>query len=407
MPTTGPVRAGVLAVVTGLVFAVGPATVDLSLPSMPAIQASIGTPALRVELTLTLLLAALAVSQLIFGAAADRYGRRISLLMSLAVYSAGAWAAALAPSLFFFAAARVLQAVGFGIAGVVVRCAVTDVCDERRTAVVFSMAITIVSVASVIAPAIGGQVLTLWGWRAVFVAMGAFGAIVWITAAVLLPETLPRARRADSKLTAVLGTYWTLLFSVRFAVPAAIAACAAAFQFAYNTGGPAAVIEHYGVSPARAGVYFSVIALSTAGASQANALLLKWFSPERLTSAVVRVSVVASLGVLLSAFTGYAGVGGLVASLFVLIATLGFIMGNTMAAAISSAGIHAGAASALVGVMQFLFGTAASLPIGLSKDASGRWMAVVLVLLGLAALLLDLWGRRSAGPPVRAGPGQV
>jgi DHA1 family bicyclomycin/chloramphenicol resistance-like MFS transporter len=190
-------------------------------------------------------------------------------------------------------------------------------------------------------------------------------------------------------------------------VPAAIAACAAAFQLAYNTGGPAAVIEHYGVSPARAGVYFSVIALSTAAASQVNALLLKWFSPERLTSAVVRVSVVASLGVLLSAFTGYAGVGGLVASLFVLIATLGFIMGNTMAAAISSAGIHAGAASALVGVMQFLFGTAASLPIGLSQDASGRWMAVVLVLLGLAALVLDLWGRRSAGPPVRAGPGHA
>jgi MFS transporter, DHA1 family, multidrug resistance protein len=396
MQTT--VRPALLAIVTGLVFAVGPATVDFSLPAMPAIQASIGTPALRVELTLTLLLAAIAVSQLLFGAVADRYGRRIPLLVSLGAYGAGAWGAAIASSLPIFAAARVVQAFAFGIATVVVRCAVTDVCDERRTAGVFSTAVMMVSVASVIAPAVGGEVLTLWGWRAVFFGMGAFGIAVCVTAAALLPETSVRERRTRSDLSDVLGTYGTLLRNTRFVVPAAIGGCAAAFQFAYNTGGPGAVIEHYGTSPARAGVFFSIIALSTAVASQTNALLLEWFSPERLTSMAARVSVAASVAVLLSSLTGYAGVGGLIVSLFVLIATLGFIMGNTMAAAISNAGIHAGAASALVGVMQFVFGTAASMPIGLSHDASGRLMGVVLVVLGVIALALDMWGRRPAAP---------
>ena len=85
-----PVRAGLLAILTGLVFSIGPATVDLSLPSMPTIQAAIGTATMRVELTLTLLLASLAVGQLVFGTVADRYGRRAPLLLSLATYVIGA-----------------------------------------------------------------------------------------------------------------------------------------------------------------------------------------------------------------------------------------------------------------------------------------------------------------------------
>ena len=393
-----PVRAGLLAILTGLVFSIGPATVDLSLPSMPTIQAVIGTATMRVELTLTLLLASLAVGQLVFGTVADRYGRRAPLLLSLATYVIGALLAMAANTLAVFALARVVQAFGFGIAAVVVRCTVTDVCDERRTAAAFSIAVMMVSVASVVAPAVGGQILTHWGWRAVFLAMAVFASLVATFIAALLPETLPVARRTRVGLASVLGIYWQLLRSVRFVVPAAIGGCAAAFQFAYNTGGPAAVIEHYGVSPALAGALFSAIALATAAASQANAVLLKWSSPERLTSVAVQISVLASVAVLVSVFSTSAGVAGFIASLFVLIATLGFIMGNTMAVAISSAGVHAGAASALVGVMQFVLGTAASMPIGLSHDISGRLMAFVLLLLALIALALDFRARTARLP---------
>ena len=391
-----PVRASILALMTGLVFSVGPATVDLSLPAMPAIQRAVGTATVRVELTLTLLLASLAIGQLVFGTIADRYGRRMGLLVSLAIYSIGALLAASATNLAVLAIGRVVQAIGFGVAGVVVRCAVTDVCDERRTAAVFSTAIMMVSVASVVAPAAGGALSTHWGWRAVFLGMAAFGGIVFVLAAALLPETLPAERRSHAGAAEALGVYGSLLRNPLFVVPAAIAGCAAAFQFAYNTGAPAALIEHYGISPARAGVLFSMVALTTAVVSQANVLLLKWFSPERLTGVAVRVGVLASVAVLISAFAGSAA---FVACLCVLIGTLGLIMGNTMAAAISSAGAHAGAASALVGVMQFVFGTAASMPIGISQDTTGRLMAVVLVLLSLGALILQLWGRRAAALP--------
>jgi MFS transporter, DHA1 family, multidrug resistance protein len=369
-------------------FAIGPTTVDLSLPSMPSIQHDIGTGHMRVELTLTLLLLGLTVTQFIFGAIADRYGRRRTILITLVIYSLAALGASFASNLLMFSLARLGQALGFGVAVVLIRSAVVDISDERRTAAIFSTAVTIVSLATVIAPTVGGQILSHFGWRAVFLAMSAVGVLVFLAVAFLLPETLPPERRTVVKVSKVLSTYGRLLGNRRFAAFAAIGACAAAFQFTYNTGGPTVVIEHYHVSAGTAGFLFSLIAVSTAAASQLNAVLVKWLDPDRILGLAVLLSVVASLALLGSVFTDIGGVAGLVVSLFILISTVGFIMGNSMAGAISSAGDQAGAASALVGVLQFLFGTIGSGIVGLIPDTAGRTMGVVIGLLSLVAVVM-------------------
>ncbi len=386
MPSS--VRTGVLALLTGMLFAVGPVTVDLSLPSMPAIQRAIAADGARVELTLTLLFLGLTISQLVYGAVADRYGRRAPILVSLTVYCVASVAAALAPNLVSFGIARLVQAIGYGVAVVAIRSAVVDVCDERRTAGVFSVAVTAVSIASVASPAIGGILLGSFGWHAVFFTMAGFGALTLLAVLILLPETYPAARRSSAGFSHAFSTYGTLLRKRHFTAFATICAAAAAYQLTYNTGAPSILIDHYGVSPSRAGVLFSVIALSTALASQVNALLLKWFSPERLMKIGVQVSVLAGAALILSVFTGVGGLAGLVVALFALIATLGLLIGNTMAAAISSAGAQAGAASALVGVLQFLFGTLGSAIVGLVPDVVGRPMAIVILLLSLLSLMM-------------------
>lgn len=399
---TAAVRTGLLSLLTGLMFSVGPVTVDLSLPAMPAIQHDIGAGGLRVELTLTLLFLGLTLSQLVFGAIADRYGRRAPLLAGLVVYSIASLGAAFAPNIYIFAAARLLQAFGFGVAVVLIRSAVVDVCDERRTARVFSVAVTMVSLASVVSPTIGGQLLDHFGWRAIFLTMAIVGGLTLVAIMLSLPETFPRERRSSFGLSHAFGTYGSLLRDRRFLVFATICAAAAAYQLTYNTGAPSVLIEHHGVTPRVTGLLFSLIALSTACASQANAFLLKWYSPERITNRAVLVSVAASVAILICVFTDAGGVPALVAGLFALISTLGFIMGNTLAGAISSSSGHAGAASALVGVMQFLFGTLGSASVGLFPDASGRVMGIVLMALSLLSLLMVLRAPRAVEPAARA-----
>jgi MFS transporter, DHA1 family, multidrug resistance protein len=261
------VRTGLLAVLTGLMFSVGPVTVDLSLPAMPTLQHDIGTPSVHVELTLTLLLLGLALSQFVIGAIADRYGRRPMILAGLTLYCAGAFLAAFSPDLIVFASARLLQAFGMGIAVVLIRSAVSDVCDMRGTAGVFSTAVTMVSLASVIAPSVGGQLLVHLGWRSIFIAMAVFGLAVLGAVALCLPETLPGGRRTETHFRNIFGTYATLLRNRKFATFATISAAAAAYQFTYNTGAPAVLIEHYRVSVQTTGLLFSLIAVSTVCAS--------------------------------------------------------------------------------------------------------------------------------------------
>ncbi len=395
--STVQVRTGLLALLTGLMFAVGPATVDLSLPAMPTIQKDIGTASLPVELTLTILLAGLSLSQFLYGAVADRYGRRRPLLMAMAVYCAASLGAAFAASTVALGGARLFQAAGFGISALLIRSAVVDISDERRTAGVFSSAVTIVSLASVIAPTVGGQLLAHFGWRSVFLVMAAFGLLTLIAVAAWLPETLPLQRRSAVPLTHIFATYGQLLRERRLAAFCIISAAAAAYQFTYNTGAPSIIIEHYGLAPARAGMLFSLIALSTAAASQVNAALVKWAHPDRVMNAGVVVSVVASCAVLLSVLTDFGGVTGLVVALFVLISTIGFIMGNSMAGAISSAGPRAGAASALVGVAQFLFGTLGSAFVGISHAGAGKLMGIALVVLSVGSLAMSLRARPAVG----------
>ena len=394
--TPTQVPTGLLALLTGLIFAVGPATVDLSLPAMPTIQREIGTRGIPVEFTLTVLLAGICLSQFAFGAVADRYGRRRPMLLSLSVYCAASIGAALAPSTIVLGAARFIQASAFGISVLLIRSAVADISDARRTARVFSTAVTIVSLASVIAPTVGGQLLAHLGWRSDFLAMAAFGLVIVTLTAALLPETLPPAQRNRVAVSRMFRTYADLLRDNRIATFCAICAAAAAFQFTYNTGTPSILIEHYGLSPVTTGMLFSLIALSTAVASQINTVLMRWSDPDRIVRGAVILSLIASLGVLCSVLTDLGGPALLIGALFLLISTIGFIMGNSMAAAISAAGVRAGAASALVGVVQFLLGTLGSAFVGLSHAQGGKLMGVGLVILSAGALTASLRAQRTA-----------
>ena len=146
-----------LVLITCLLFALGPMTVDLSLPALPTIQHAIGTSTQRVELTLTAVLLGMAVGQFLVGAVADAYGRKIPLLTSLALFSGGAVVCALSPNLQVLALARFVQALGLGVAVVMARSVVTDAFEGRAVARVYSTAVMAAGVATVVAPLAGGQ----------------------------------------------------------------------------------------------------------------------------------------------------------------------------------------------------------------------------------------------------------
>jgi DHA1 family bicyclomycin/chloramphenicol resistance-like MFS transporter len=118
------------------ISAIGPAALNIFIPSMPGLVAAFDTDYATVQLTLTLYLFGLAIAQLVFGPLADRFGRRPVLLAGLGLYCLGSLLAALAPTIEALIAARVLQAIGGCVGLVVARAVVRD----RRASVGCSMA---------------------------------------------------------------------------------------------------------------------------------------------------------------------------------------------------------------------------------------------------------------------------
>ncbi len=396
MSTRSPISTRTLVVLTSVLFSLGPVTVDLSLPALPAMQRAIGSPALRAELSLTAIFFGMALGQFLFGAIADRHGRRPTLLLSLGVFTAAATAAAAAPDMALFIGLRFVQAMGYAVATVLSRSIVADVCDGRDVARIFSKAFMAMALVTVLAPVFGGEVLTHFGWRAVLLAMAAVGAVTIAFVAVSVPETLPQTKRSRGGWTQAASEYAGVLRSRTFVLYAVLAGCSGGIQFAYNTGAPSALIEHDGLAASTAGICLGIIAISMAAAAQLNAWLLKVCTPLRILFYAAPVAFLAAILVLASSASGFLGAAGLTAALTLAIAMNGFLGPNAMAGAMTSAGNHVGAASALLGVSMFLFGTIGSGLISGLHDRSGTVMSLVIVSWACLGLLQVVRLRRQS-----------
>src|SRR3981189_3371091 len=152
-----------IVIVTCLLMALGPATFDLSLPALPAIQQGIGMAGQHVEWTLTAVLLGMTVGQFLIGGVADAFGRKVPIIASLSVFATAAVACALSPDLTVLSVARFVQAFGLGVAVVMARSVVVDAFSGRDVARVFSTAIMVTGLATVLAPLAGAQLLAAFG----------------------------------------------------------------------------------------------------------------------------------------------------------------------------------------------------------------------------------------------------
>jgi DHA1 family bicyclomycin/chloramphenicol resistance-like MFS transporter len=181
------------------VSAIGPLALNIFMPSMPGLQATFGVSYGTVQLTLTLYLIGLAVCQLFYGPLSDRYGRRPLLLAGLALFVIASVASALATTIETLIAARLVQALG-GASGIVLsRAIVRDLYQGEKAASVLGYVTMAWVLAPMIAPAIGGYLDQLWGFRSSFVLLALIGALTLAVAWFTLHETNIN-RRTDGRL---------------------------------------------------------------------------------------------------------------------------------------------------------------------------------------------------------------
>ncbi|WP_367138567.1 multidrug effflux MFS transporter [Saccharothrix sp. HUAS TT1] len=375
-----------LIIILGALTALGPLSNDAYLPSWPQLAADLSATPSAVQLSLTACLVGLGVGQMIAGPLSDRFGRRGPLLVGLLLYTVTSVLCAFAPSIWLLIVLRLLQGFG-GATGIVIAAAIVrDRHVGAAAAKYFSMLLLVTGLAPVLAPVIGGQLLRFTTWPGIFIALAAAGGLMVVAVALGLRETLPPERRDAGGLKSILPTFGRLL-SDRVFVGYGLA-CGFGFgaMFAYIAGSPFVLQEIHGLSPQAYSAVFAVNAFGLVIAAQVSGRIVHRVNPRALLGAGVAASAAGGL-VVLAAVLADLGLVALLIGLFVVVASVGLIMPNSMALALNDHGAVAGSAAALIGLVQHLLGAVAAPFAGVAGAVNALPMAVTITVLGVAALL--------------------
>lgn len=201
-----------LTAMTGL----GPFTMQLMIPTLPALGRELAASAAAVQLVLTLYLIGVACGQLFLGPMSDRLGRRPVLLMGLVIYLLATVLAMLAPNIEALVVARIFQALGACSGLVLGRAIIRDVWPRDQAAAQLGLVMMGMTVAPMLAPLFGAWLQGWFGWRAALAPGLIFAPVLIWAVARHLPETLA-ARVEMAGIAGLLAAYAQALRDRRFA----------------------------------------------------------------------------------------------------------------------------------------------------------------------------------------------
>ncbi len=377
-----------MALILGLLSAIGPFAIDMYLPALPAIGSALGAEVGAVQFSLTAFFLSLGVGQLLYGPVSDMVGRKPPLYFGLGLFVVASVGCALASDIQTLVAFRFLQGLGAAAGMAIPRAVVRDLHTGTEAARLMSLLMLVFSVSPILAPLAGSGVIALAGWRGVFwaVALAAVAGLALVGAT--LRETRPPEQRVESSVGGALRAYRLLLGDWHYLGLVGIGSCALAGFFVFLAGSPFVLINHYGLTPTQYSLAFSFNAVAFIGASQFTATLGRRFG----LAPMVKVAATAS-GSTIALLLAYYLFGGdalwvLIALNFIASAFMGLVIPTVSVLALEEHGPIAGTASALMGTLQMLVGALAMAVVGLFANGQPLPMVVGMALGSFSSVAL-------------------
>jgi DHA1 family bicyclomycin/chloramphenicol resistance-like MFS transporter len=367
--------------------ALGPLTLNILVPAIPNLVVTMNTDPGTVQLTISLYLFGLAVSQLALGPLSDRFGRRPVVIAGLLITAAASILALAATSIGGLIAARTLQALGASTGLVIGRAIIRDLYDRDRAASMIGWVMTVMVVAPMVAPALGGLLDTTFGWQAIFLFVAVASVLVLIWAVLALRETRPD-HVTSGGFRFIAGEARALLRQPVFNGYMLVCALGTATFFAFLGGAPHLIIGIMGRSSAEYGAWFALSGLGYMVGNLMAARLSPRVGIDPMIRAGIWVEIAGTLlGIVLAVLFPFGGPETVMPPQFLISCGNGMLLPNAVAGAISVRPQSAGTASGIVGFVQMGMGalSAQAMSHVIEHSATAQPLAwVMFVLAGLA-----------------------
>lgn len=389
-PLATPKTRGITFVlILSALMAITSLSTDIYLPAMPVMAKDLQGDA---ELTITGFLIGFCIAQLIWGPISDHFGRRLPMSIGMVLFVMGSVGCALSTDIVHIVFWRVFQALGACTGPMLARAMIRDLYSRTRAAQMMSTLMIVMAIAPIAGPLLGGQMIKIASWHAIFWLLAIIGAVM-LLAIAWLPETLPEAKRVKASIPGAFRNYYRLLTHATFMRFTLCVTFYYVAAYAFITGSPFVYISYFGVEPAYYGWLFAVNIVGLMAVSMMNRRLVHRYPLETLLKCAASVAALAALLLALATGTGLGGIGLIIAAVFVFFSMNGIIAATSTAAALDAAPEMAGSASALVGALQYGSGIISSLFLALFSDGTPWTMGWIIALFTLASAVMALTTR--------------
>ena len=204
---------------------------DMYLPAFKAMEIDFATGPEQIALSLTVFLVGMAVGQLMWGLASDKFGHRNTLAAGLGVFAIASLGLTFSTEVWQLLSLRFVQAIGVCAPAVIWQAMVIKRHADRSQQI-FASIMPLVALSPALAPQLGVLLESQFGWPSIFVALTLLGV-------VLVAATMKQPNDAiERKQTSISADIKALLLSRTYVGNVLMFASASAAFFAYLTGMP-------------------------------------------------------------------------------------------------------------------------------------------------------------------------
>lgn len=387
-----------LIIILGLLSMLMPLAIDMYLPAMPTIAAEFGVSDGSVQMTLSAYVLGFSIGQLFYGPLADSLGRKPVILFGTLLFAVAAAACALSQTVEHLIYMRFLHGLSAAAASVVINALMRDMFTKDDFSRMMSFVVLVMTVAPLLAPILGGALLLLFNWHAIFWMMSIAALVASVLVMLFIRETLPRGLRQKFSLRTTIGNFGSLFRHKRVFSYMLASGFSFAGLFSFLSAGPFVYIKLNGVSPQHFGYYFALNVVFLFIMTLINSRSVTRFGAQRMFRLGLIIQFLMGIWLVMVCALGL-GFWPLVVGVAVFVGCVAMVTSNGMAVILDEFPHMAGTASSLAGTLRFGAGAVIGALLSLATFHSAWPMVLTMAACTLSAMLCYCYASRPGNVP--------